>query len=62
MGQDVVSTDELKTPIKRVEDVCFLVDKLIVCEGRFDVFKQLCDTGVGLLVVFCRDEDACDGN
>ena len=51
MGQDVVGTDKLEAPVKRVEDVSFLIDKLIVRKGRFDVFKQLCNSGVGLLVI-----------
>ena len=62
MGEDVVGTDELEAPVKRVENVGLLVNELIICEGGLDIFKQLCNTGVGLLVVFGGDENACDGN
>ena len=49
--QDIVGANELEAPIERVQDVCFLVDKLVVGEGRPDVLQELGDARVGLLVV-----------
>ena len=62
MSQDVVGTDELKAPIKRVEDVCLLCYELVISEWRLDVLKQLAYSWIGLLVIFSGDEDAGDCN
>ena len=62
MGEDVVGTDELEAPVKRVEDVGLLVNELIIRERGFDIFKQLCNTWIRLLMVLGGDENACDGN
>lgn len=62
MGQNVVRTNKLQPPIKRVEDVSFLIDKLLVRKWRLDIFKELRDAWVGLFVIFGRNEDASGSN
>ena len=62
MGQNVVRTNKLQPPIKRVEDVSFLIDKLLVREWRFDILKKLRDAWVGLFMIFGRNEDASGSN
>ena len=62
MGQDVVGANELKAPLKRVENVSLLCHELVVSKWRLDVLEQLRDARVGLLVVLGRDEDASYSN
>ena len=51
MGEDVLGTDELEAPVKRIENVGLLINELIIREGGLDILKQLCNTRIGLLVV-----------
>ena len=37
--QDVIRADELHPPVKRVEDICLLSDKLIIGEGDADILE-----------------------
>ena len=62
MGQNIVRTNKLKPPIKRVENIGFLIHKLVVRKRRLDVLEELRDSWIGLLMVLCRDEDACGSN
>ena len=39
MGEDVVGTDELQAPIKRVEDVSLLCYELVISKWRLDVLE-----------------------
>lgn len=58
MSKHVVNTDKLKTPSKRVKDVCFLGHELIVVIRDTDEVQQLVDPWVGFLEVLGRNEDA----
>ena len=62
MGQNVIRANKLQPPIKRVEDVSFLIDKLLVCKWRLDILKELRDAWVGLFMIFGRNEDASGCN
>ena len=57
--QDIISADILYAPVKRVENIGLLGDKLVVSKGHTDVLKQLLHAWVGHLVVFGADKDAC---
>lgn len=60
--QDIIRTNVLHAPVKRVEDIGFLRNELVVGEGHSDVLEQLLYARVGHLVVLCANKDACSGD
>jgi hypothetical protein len=58
--QDVVDTDELQSPLKRVQDVGFLRHELIVVIGDANEVKKLVNAGVCFLQIFGRYEHTCE--
>jgi len=54
--KNVVNTDELKAPVKRVQDVSLLRHKLIIVVGNTDEVEKLVDPRVGFLEILGRDK------
>ena len=60
--QDIIRTNILHAPVKRVEDIGFLRHELVVSERHSDVLEQLLHARVSHLVVLRANENAGSGD
>lgn len=58
MSKNIIDTDKLKTPVKGIEDISFLGNKLIIIVRNSDEIEKLVYAWISFFQVLCRDKNA----